>query len=80
MSPFRHARAAHGVSGSLPAHGQRSLKAEADDGGRLDLPGIPATGWIIFTHPQGYLEAGAADLPADGTVRLGAYGAVEGDC
>jgi beta-lactamase regulating signal transducer with metallopeptidase domain/protocatechuate 3,4-dioxygenase beta subunit len=59
-------------------NGQRLLKAEADDGGRLDLPGIPATGWMIFTHPQGYLEAGAADLPADGTVRLGAYGAVEG--
>jgi beta-lactamase regulating signal transducer with metallopeptidase domain len=77
---------ASAASGDGPLHsngkgrfsGDRLLKAQADDEGGLDLPGIPGTGWIIFTHPDGYLEVGLADLPADGKVRLQPYGAVAG--
>jgi hypothetical protein len=77
---------ASAASGDGPLHsngrgryyGDRLLKAQADDEGMTDLPGIPGTGWIIFTHPDGFLETDVTVLPTDGQVHLQPYGAVEG--
>ena len=58
--------------------GNRLLKAAADDDGQCELPGVPSTGWVVVTHPDGVFDASVAELPADGVVRLRNYGAVEG--
>jgi len=64
--------------GRYYADGSRSLKADADAGGRVKVPSGPAQLPVIVTHASGFLVAKAAELRRQPEIRLEPYGTVEG--
>ncbi len=59
-------------------HGDRLAKAQADDAGRLKLPGAPDDAPVVLAHASGFLATTMAELRGNPEVRLRAYGVVQG--
>jgi beta-lactamase regulating signal transducer with metallopeptidase domain/protocatechuate 3,4-dioxygenase beta subunit len=59
-------------------YGDRLMKAQADERGRIQLPGAPAEAPVVIAHADGFLETTMAALRHQREVRLTRYGVVEG--
>jgi len=59
-------------------YGHLLAKEQADDQGRLKLPGVPADVPVVIAHTNGFLETTMSELRRSGQARLAAYGVVEG--
>lgn len=59
-------------------HGDRLAKAQADDNGRLKLPGAPDDAPVVIAHASGFLDTTMAELRRSPEVRLQAFGVVQG--
>lgn len=59
-------------------YGDRLERAQADEQGRVKLPGAAADAPVVITHTNGFLATTMAELGSKTEVQLPAYGVVEG--
>jgi protocatechuate 3,4-dioxygenase beta subunit/thiol-disulfide isomerase/thioredoxin len=59
-------------------YGDRMSKAQADDKGRLKLPGVPESAPVVIIHSNSFLQTTLAEIRHQKEVRLEAFGVLTG--